>query len=335
MTAENSRADVLTYEAVDALSRKIGLRIEDYNHTEGNDLLDFARACAAASPVEQPAAAPIDDFKDDTNSLIRSIMMLLEMDAAGVLAPHGIGGHGRKLLTAAAARLAAVPPHEPAPKQPRQLVAQSAAVIAPAPEDERAAFEKFFEHYVDAADEIDREWLFNIVRHWSTWPRASSAGETGAEGATWYDRWQAECTRDHGEYDENAPIADRLRWWVPKSARHGTILLEDDLREAADALSRSPAMAAEAAKSVATVRVTNGGYAMALSTYVAYALPEGKHDLYATPRPAQADARERLTDRFIAEFGHRLATLLGIDAFDIADRDAQLVALLQGANHAE
>lgn len=73
-----------------------------------------------------------------------------------------------------------------------------------------------------------------------------SANETGAEGATWYDRWQAECTRDHGEYDENAPIADRLRWWVPKSARHGTILLEDDLREAADELSRSPAMAAEA-----------------------------------------------------------------------------------------
>lgn len=74
----------------------------------------------------------------------------------------------------------------------------------------------------------------------------ASANETGAEGATWYDRWQAECTRDHGEYDENAPIADRLRWWVPKSARHGTILLEDDLREAADELSRSPAMAAEA-----------------------------------------------------------------------------------------
>lgn len=76
--------------------------------------------------------------------------------------------------------------------------------------------------------------------------RATSANETGAEGATWYDRWQAECTRDHGEYDENAPIADRLRWWVPKSARHGTILLEDDLREASDKLSRSPAMAAAA-----------------------------------------------------------------------------------------
>jgi hypothetical protein len=54
--------------------------------------------------------------------------------------------------------------------------------------------------------------------------------------------------------------------------------------------------------------------------------------VYAAPQPAQADARVEPMDRFIAEFGHRLATLLGIDAFDIADRDAQLVALLQGAN---
>ncbi len=46
----------------------------------------------------------------------------------------------------------------------------------------------------------------------------------------------------------------------------------------------------------------------------------------------QADARVGLTDRFIAEFGHRLATLLKIDAFDIADRDAQILALLQGTN---
>jgi len=44
---------------------------------------------------------------------------------------------------------------------------------------------------------------------------------------------------------------------------------------------------AEGAKPVATVRVTNKGYAMHLSTYVAYALPEGKHDLYARA-PAQA-----------------------------------------------
>ncbi|MCA7959465.1 hypothetical protein LGM14_18365 [Burkholderia multivorans] len=34
--------------------------------------------------------------------------------------------------------------------------------------------------------------------------------------------------------------------------------------------------------------------------------------------------------RFIAEHGHRLAQLLRIDAFDIADRDAQIMAALKG-----
>ncbi|KVR27806.1 hypothetical protein WK15_11605 [Burkholderia ubonensis] len=72
------------------------------------------------------------------------------------------------------------------------------------------------------------------------------ANETGAEGMDWYRRWQLECSTDHGKYDENASIVDRLRWWVPKSARHGTLLIEDDLREAADLLSRSPAMAVAA-----------------------------------------------------------------------------------------
>ena len=33
--------------------------------------------------------------------------------------------------------------------------------------------------------------------------------------------------------------------------------------------------------------------------------------------------------RFIAEHGHRLAQLLGIDSFDIADRDAQIMSMLK------
>ena len=35
--------------------------------------------------------------------------------------------------------------------------------------------------------------------------------------------------------------------------------------------------------------------------------------------------------RFIAEYGHRLAQLLNIDAFDIADRDAQIMSMLKGS----
>lgn len=41
-------------------------------------------------------------------------------------------------------------------------------------------------------------------------------------------------------------------------------------------------------KPVATVRVTHKGYIMKLSTYVAYALPEGMHDVYAVQQPASA-----------------------------------------------
>lgn len=43
-------------------------------------------------------------------------------------------------------------------------------------------------------------------------------------------------------------------------------------------------------KPVATGRVTHLGYAMELSTYVAYSLPMGMHDLYAQPQP-MADKR--------------------------------------------
>ncbi|HEP6431533.1 TPA: Lar family restriction alleviation protein [Burkholderia cenocepacia] len=88
----------------------------------------------ATSPVSRTETASIDEFNGDTNTLIRSIMTLLEMDAAGALGEHGVGDHARDLLGAAAARLAAVPPYEPGPKQPSRLVAQSAA-----PADARAA----------------------------------------------------------------------------------------------------------------------------------------------------------------------------------------------------
>jgi hypothetical protein len=48
-----------------------------------------------------------DAFKGDNAALIRSIKALLELDASGVLQPHGIGGHARTLLEAAAVRLTA------------------------------------------------------------------------------------------------------------------------------------------------------------------------------------------------------------------------------------
>jgi len=46
-----------------------------------------------------------DTFKGDTLHLIDDIDALVEMSDKGVLAPHGLGGHARTLLSAAAVRL--------------------------------------------------------------------------------------------------------------------------------------------------------------------------------------------------------------------------------------
>lgn len=46
-----------------------------------------------------------DTFRGDDAHLISSIKALLSLDAAGALVPHGVGGHGRKLLESAAVRL--------------------------------------------------------------------------------------------------------------------------------------------------------------------------------------------------------------------------------------
>jgi len=46
-----------------------------------------------------------DTFRGDTANLIESMVALVSLDRAGVLVPHGIGGHARSLLESAAIRL--------------------------------------------------------------------------------------------------------------------------------------------------------------------------------------------------------------------------------------
>lgn len=60
---------------------------------------------------------------------------------------------------------------------------------------------------------------------------------------------------------------------------------------------------------IATVKVTNNGYGMMLSTYVAYALPEGFHDLYATPQPFPAPAVQS------GEFPELPSSIIEFDTF--------------------
>jgi predicted esterase len=54
-----------------------------------------------------------DTFNGDNARLIESINALLELDASGSLVPHGVGGHARQLLSAAAARLVEREPMQP------------------------------------------------------------------------------------------------------------------------------------------------------------------------------------------------------------------------------
>lgn len=70
-----------------------------------NSLFAAARSQRAA-PVPAGVAEFGDGFNGDTPHLIACIEALLVLDAKGALVPHGVGGHGRALLTAAASRLA-------------------------------------------------------------------------------------------------------------------------------------------------------------------------------------------------------------------------------------
>ncbi|WP_454703415.1 hypothetical protein [Achromobacter pestifer] len=72
------------------------------------------------------------------------------------------------------------------------------------------------------------------------------------------------------------------------------VFTADQMREYARAARASARVAGEVQNPVACVRVTHKGYAMELSTYVTYALPEGMHDLYAAPRASEAVRTEAL-----------------------------------------
>ena len=90
-----------------------------------------------AAPAQEHATQlagqvlPADEFRGDTASLVRNIVALLDLDAQGCLVPHGVGGHARGLLSAAASRLAAAPvqPQEDTRDPVRALIATHAEML--------------------------------------------------------------------------------------------------------------------------------------------------------------------------------------------------------------
>jgi hypothetical protein len=101
--------EVVTVEPSDALLADKGNKARTIlARLEGQEDHGSARASGSGEEVSPPAAQHSDGgdgFNGDNKALCGAIAALLEMDRAGALTPHGIGGHARTLLTAAAARL--------------------------------------------------------------------------------------------------------------------------------------------------------------------------------------------------------------------------------------
>jgi hypothetical protein len=68
-----------------------------------NPISEYAYCTACG--WEEGDARFADDFNGDDARLLESIEALLDLDKRGALTPHGLGGHGRTLLSAAAHRL--------------------------------------------------------------------------------------------------------------------------------------------------------------------------------------------------------------------------------------
>lgn len=91
-----------------------------HDHHAPAALRAYAQSCASTHPHlsadlmvrfgGERQGTLSDTFQGDDAQLVSSIEALLALDAEGALAPHGIGGHARILLSAAAVRLAASAP---------------------------------------------------------------------------------------------------------------------------------------------------------------------------------------------------------------------------------
>ena len=190
MTTENSRADALTDEQIKTVwDRECG----SYTVWEEWDIPGFVRACIAASPSSQPAAAPIEasgltgDLLDQIRGDFEEAFQLI-FSAYSVPDDRYNSDH-EALFVKRGKIIAAITPLQ------RVRAILTAPQPAPSPADERAAFERELVKRVpnaqlqlrDADDEV-RPGEYEHPTHefaWRMWQaRAASANETGAEGAT-------------------------------------------------------------------------------------------------------------------------------------------------------
>jgi hypothetical protein len=268
-----SRADALTADEREVLEHTAG-----FLHATAATAL---RKLLAASPVERPAAAPKPVVLEhvavaEDGGRLRWMTGRKPRDCELYAAPDGC--HAPFLYVA--------PQPAPAPAGERAafewpwLPLLPEAVITTA--DGEAVFTAHqMQGYANAYGEMVRA-------------RASSANETGAEGAPRYAEWLH--LRTHGEWSDGVPA-----WARDHTGRMNDFTAATEVIEELAALaSRAPAQAAEPVAYVCSA--SNDFAPIVRDKDAAQRLSDAHGDgkvvpLYAAPQPpAQADAREALTD---------------------------------------
>lgn len=279
-TTENSRADALTTRALRAALAELVERCDGQAgvRADGSNIdTSAAHAVLAASPVEQPEAAPIEA---PLRVLMGAVNAYEKETGIGGWYAERIQESCNSLLKAAGSPVRFGIGSENPVEEP-----------APSPADERAAFEAALDKRAKSAGfEVDRMTECELDNAWWGWQaaRAASANETGAEVAT---ELAERATLAAGQWaNSNTPIAEALAY------RDGYI-----------AGARSPAMAAEAVdwrelcrrlyvelfhcdQQMRSTRDEDGEPHWTQSTVVRDVLADAKAALDAAPQPAQADA---------------------------------------------
>ena len=165
MTTENNRADALT-DAVWRLKRDL----ERGDMGAGTCLVYMAdlRTLLAASPVEQPAAAPIDDARE----CLMDVVSHHDNIVAGFAAQRLAAEEAQDRDTAAYWKREIDVAHRMKAQAERSLAAM--VQPAPSPADERAAFERLKDWPKMAPREV-------FYAGWRA-ARTASASETGRKG---------------------------------------------------------------------------------------------------------------------------------------------------------
>ena len=97
--------------AIDALRAALQAQAKDSTKgdQDGQQLRPEIHSVGGQQPVEGAGVSTGGGFSGSRANLVACITALLSLDAAGALIPHGIGGHARTLLEAAAKELQAQP----------------------------------------------------------------------------------------------------------------------------------------------------------------------------------------------------------------------------------